>query len=145
MPALRLPEPPTEATLADARRALEAQRHSLRQITDKIDVSEAALVQIVADSQCAINELQQERTVIENTMLQTMAYLSPIRRLPLELLRQIFLFNFEDYPCCAWVLCAVCTLWRKTALSMPKIWSKVCFCFASFRRRKKLSVQETGL
>jgi F-box-like len=122
---MRLPEPPTETTLAEARRALDSHRQSLRRITDKIDASEADLAQIVADSQCAINRLQRERAALEDTIFQTMAYLSPIRRLPLELLRQIFLFNFEDYPCCAWVLSAVCSLWRKTALSMPRIWSKV--------------------
>jgi hypothetical protein len=125
MSIIDLPEPATEATLADARRALEIQRRSLLHITGKIDSSEAALAQIVADSRCAINEMAKERATLEEKIFHTMAYLSPIRRLPFELLRQIFLFNFDDYPCCAWVLCAVCSLWRKTALSMPRIWSKV--------------------
>jgi F-box-like len=118
-------EPPTHLSLADARRALESHRQVHAQITTKIDESEAALQQIVADSKCVINNLESERAALEDKIFQTMAYLSPIRRLPFELLRQIFLFNFDDYPCCAWVLCAVCSLWRKTALSMPQIWSKV--------------------
>jgi hypothetical protein len=125
MSLLDLPEPPTEATLADARRVLQTQRQSLFEVNGKIDASESALAQIVADSRCAINEMLTERATLEDQIFHTMAYLSPIRRLPYELLRQIFLFNFDDYPCCAWVLCAVCVLWRKTALSMPKIWSKV--------------------
>jgi F-box-like len=118
-------EPPTHLSLADARRAFECQRHAHAQITTKINQSKAALQQIVADSKCVINNLESERAALEDQIFQTMAYLSPIRRLPFELLRQIFLFNFDDYPCCAWVLCAVCSLWRKTALSMPQIWSKV--------------------
>ena len=125
MPPSQLTEPATEATLADAKRLLEAQRQSIRCITLRIEQSQAALAQIVADSKCVIDQLEQERNDLENDMFQTMAYLSPIRRLPLELLRQIFLFNFEDHPCAAWVLSAVCNLWRKTAISMPRIWSKV--------------------
>jgi hypothetical protein len=51
--------------------------------------------------------------------------MSPIRRLPSELLRHIFMMNFDEYPCCAWILSSVCLQWRRLALSMPKLWSKV--------------------
>jgi hypothetical protein len=133
MSVFDLPEPATESTLADARRALVLQQQSLAQISSKINASEDALAQIVADSRCAINSMLKDRTALEDKIFHTMAYLSPIRRLPFELLRQIFMFDFETYPCCAWVLCAVCSLWRKTALSMPKLWSKVRSLFFSQR------------
>jgi hypothetical protein len=119
------PEPPTELSLTDARRNLHLQRSSLTTITKKIDAAELELAHIIADSRCTINEMQRERIALENRLSQTMAYIAPIRRLPNEVLRHIFMFNFDDYPCCAWVLAAVCSLWRRLALSMPKMWSQV--------------------
>jgi len=130
MPLLQLPEPPTLSTLADARRSLESARTSVEELNVKIEVAEAALAQIVADSKCAINELLRERAALEDRVFRTMAYLSPIRRLPNELLREIFMCNFDDYPCCAWVLAAVCSMWRRLALGMPKLWSKVSVLLA---------------
>lgn len=105
---LPYPEPPTTAALNDARRELDLQRSSLATLTERIDAAELALAQIVADSKCAINEMQQERLELEDQLSHTMAYIAPIRRLPNEILRHIFMFNFEDYHCCAWVLAAVC-------------------------------------
>lgn len=119
------PDPPTEATLQDARRELGLQRDSLSSLTSKISEAEIALSQLVSESQSAINDMQKERLALEKQVESTMGYIAPIRRLPQELLRGIFLFGFEDYPCCAWVLSAVCSLWRRMALSMPIIWSKV--------------------
>jgi F-box-like len=123
---LPYPDPPTETTINDARRDLALQRDSLVTLSQKIDQAEGTLAQIIAESKCAISEMQRERSVLEDKMFHTKAYIAPIRRLPNELLRHIFMFNFEDYPCCAWVLAAVNSLWRRLALSVPKLWSKVC-------------------
>jgi hypothetical protein len=122
---LPYPEPPTEATLKDARHELDLQQDSLKKLSKKIDEAEVTLAQIVAESKCAISEMQRERSLLEDKLSHTMAYIAPIRRLPNELIRHIFMFNFDDYPCCAWVLAAVCSLWRRLSLSMPKLWSKV--------------------
>ena len=120
------PDPPTEATLQNARRELSLQRDSLSSLTSKIAEAELALSQLVSESQSTINGMHKERLALERKMENTMGYIAPIRRLPQELLRGVFSFAFEDYPCCAWVLSAVCSLWRRMALSMPTIWSKVC-------------------
>jgi hypothetical protein len=81
----------------------------------------------VADSRCTIKQLQRERAALEEKISRTLAYVSPIRRLPAELLRLIFMTNFDEYPCCAWILSSVCSQWRRLALSMPKLWSKVWY------------------
>ena len=119
------PEPPTETTLNDARRELDSQRASLATLTKKIDEAEVALARIVAESKSSINQMLRERLALEAKVSHTMAYIAPIRRLPNELIRHIFMCNFDDYPCCGWVLAAVCSLWRRLALSMPNLWSKV--------------------
>jgi F-box-like len=120
-------EPPTASSLADARRLLDESNTSLANVDRKIEAAEAQLAQIVADSRCAIKQLQCERTSLEEKIARTLAYMSPIRRLPAELLRHIFIMNFEEYPCCAWILSSVCSQWRRLALSMPKLWSKVWY------------------
>ncbi|KAG6910716.1 hypothetical protein DXG01_008247 [Tephrocybe rancida] len=101
------PEPPTEPSLADARRILSATRSSVSEVEAKIEAAEAALAQVVRESKLLIDDLQIQRHALEQTLTQTMAYLSPIRRLPVELLRDIFLECFEEHPCCAWVLAAI--------------------------------------
>lgn len=125
MSFMSFPEPPTQATLADARRSLNETRISVMQMSSKIDKAEAELEQLVHDSKTIINQMQQERACLQEHLLQTMAYLSPIRRLPTDLLSDIFMWSFEDYSCQAWILASVCSSWRRLALRMPRIWSKV--------------------
>jgi hypothetical protein len=129
-------EPPTPTSLADARRYLQEATTSLADLDRKIEAAEAQLAQIVADSRCTIKQLQRERDALDEKISSALAYMSPIRRLPSELLRQIFMMNFDEYPCCAWILSSVCSQWRHLALSMPKLWSKVrhslrTICFPS--------------
>ncbi|KAI9568726.1 hypothetical protein HD554DRAFT_2204935 [Boletus coccyginus] len=125
MDALNYREPPTESSVAEARRALQAQRQELSQLSERITSAEDALAQIVTDRKGAIREMQCEQHALEEKVKLTLAYISPIRRLPHELLRHIFMFNFDNHPCCAWILASVCVLWRRLALSIPKIWSKI--------------------
>ena len=120
-------EPPTASSLADARRLLDESNTSLADVDHKIEAAEAQLAQIVAESRCSIKHLQRERAALEEKISRTLAYMSPIRRLPAELLRHIFMMNFDEYPCCAWILSSVCSQWRRLALSMPKLWSKVWY------------------
>jgi len=128
MSSISFPEPPTQATLADARRALNETRATVHDLTSKIDQAEVALAQIVHDSKTVINQMQDERTRLEEQLLHTMAYLSPIRRLPSDLLGDIFTCSFEEYSCQAWILASVCSSWRRLALRMPRIWSKARCC-----------------
>jgi F-box-like len=120
-------DPPTPSSLADARRFLDENNASLDLLDRKIETAETQLAQIVAESRNAINQLQRERVALEEKITHALAYMSPIRRLPIELLRHIFLMNFDEYPCCAWILSSVCSQWRRLSLSMPKLWSKVCY------------------
>ncbi|KAJ7205335.1 hypothetical protein B0H12DRAFT_1243469 [Mycena haematopus] len=125
LPPLSLQEPPTAAKLSAARIALEDSLKNASSLAEKICAAEAALAQIVAEAQVTIEDMLREKETLEETIVQTRAYLSPIRRLPGELLRELFMWCFEDHPCCAWVLSMVCTTWRQQALVIPRIWSKI--------------------
>jgi hypothetical protein len=122
---LPFPDPPTKDTLAGARRLLETNRTSIQALNARIDAAEATLARIVRESRCAIGDMEKERERLRKKELATLAYLSPVRRLPQELVREIFMWCFEEHPCCAWVLAAVSTSWRRLALRMPFLWSKV--------------------
>ncbi|KAJ7773839.1 hypothetical protein B0H16DRAFT_113382 [Mycena metata] len=116
---------PNAATLTAARTALADALDNASKLTDRIVSAEERLAQIVKEARNAIEDMQREKDGLEETIVQTRAYLSPIRRMPGELLRELFLWCFEDHPCCAWVLSAVCSTWRRQALAIPRIWSKI--------------------
>ena len=125
MHPLDLPEPPTQASIAHARAQLVALHESSQALEQQILDARDALARIVEERQAAIRDMERELAVLDDSVALTKAYVSPIKRLPHELLRHIFLFNFDDCAWSAWVLAAVCSLWRKVALAMPTIWSKV--------------------
>lgn len=127
MASLDLPEPPTQATITQARAQLVSLHDTSRHLEARIAEARDVLARIVDERTAALRELERELATVEDRVALTKAYVSPIKRLPHELLRQIFLFNFEDCAWSAWVLSAVCALWRKVALGMPTLWSKVCF------------------
>ncbi|THU89534.1 hypothetical protein K435DRAFT_821368 [Dendrothele bispora CBS 962.96] len=117
--------PPPSTSLAQARESLAQSLKSLDSLDNDIKQAEAHLADIVREAQCQINQMRTDKAVLEDTILKTKSYLAPIRRLPSELLRSVFMFSFQDHPCCCWVLAAVCSDWRRLALDMPKLWSKV--------------------
>ena len=112
-------------SLAHARQRLHEQQASAAQLTTQISTAEEELERIVTESRRAIQHLEKEKAAIEDSIARTLAYLSPIRRLPQELLAQIFTFIFDEFPVCAWVLGKVCSLLRRQVLAIPRLWSKV--------------------
>ncbi|KZT70500.1 hypothetical protein DAEQUDRAFT_667831 [Daedalea quercina L-15889] len=103
IPSSYLPEPPTHASLTEARRELSVRQQSVQALSDRIRAAEEELARTVAIAKGAILELEKERDELQARVAHTLAYVAPIRRLPHELLRYIFLLNFEEYPCCAWI------------------------------------------
>jgi len=73
----------------------------------------------------------------ENYITRHQSILSPLRRLPLELLYQIFDFfvppqvplnrpyNHDRWSDLPWGISQVCRRWRTITLSMPLLWSKI--------------------
>jgi hypothetical protein len=122
---------PTQGSLTVARDHLDALNNRLNTIRERIFQAESQLAQIVAESRCNIDCMAEQEREIAEEAKRYQAYLSPIRRLPEELLREVFNWSFVAYPCCAWVFASVCKSWRRLALATPKIWSKVC-CTCSF-------------
>lgn len=141
MSLLDFPEPPTEAAIAHARAQLTFYQDDSRALEQKIQDAKDELARIVDERQNAIREMEKELASLDDKVALTKAYVSPIKRLPNELLRHIFFYNFDDCAWSAWVLSAVCSLWRRLVLNMPKLWSKVCLRYSpSLARRARLTL-----
>ena len=123
---MQRPEPPTAGSRAEAQAQIESNKKKIQALSETITSTEDKLTQIINEYRCSIRALQRSKQELEEEVSLTLAYISPIRTLPHELLRHIFLLNFEDQPCCAWGVAAVCSLWRRLVLAMPRMWSKVC-------------------
>ncbi|KAH9475801.1 hypothetical protein JR316_0011361 [Psilocybe cubensis] len=81
-------------------------------------------------------ELETYREDLHTTLLQHRSVLSSQRKLPPEILGEIFLLaadgcrltwpptnaSADEMP---WLLCKVCSYWRTVAYSLPKLWSEV--------------------
>lgn len=117
--------PPTKAQLAEARNLLEKQESSAASLQDKISDAQRTLERLIAESQSAINELEERNQKVQKEIAVTLAYISPLRRLPNDILREVFYHVFDVKPSCGWGLAAVCTSWRRLVLNMPTLWSKV--------------------
>ncbi|THU95206.1 hypothetical protein K435DRAFT_798289 [Dendrothele bispora CBS 962.96] len=98
-----------------------------------------------------ISVLKHKREYLKDSVTNYRSLLSPIRRLPLELLTLIFLFRCRESENCfrfddfyiklpALVLSQVCADWRRVAFHTPAIWNDLYFRFYDhsdhFRRRK---------
>ena len=123
---MQRPEPPTAGSRAEAQAQIESNKKKIQSMSETIASTEDKLAQIINEYRCAIRALHKSKQELEEEVSLSLAYISPIRTLPHELLRHIFLLNFEDQPCCAWGVAAVCSLWRRLVLGMPRMWSKVC-------------------
>lgn len=125
------PDVPSSSQLSEAKDRLRLQQDESRALQRRICDAQATLAQIIADSKHAIHVLEEEKHRVENDIEHTKAFLSPMRRLPDDILQLLFWLEFEVAPCCAWALSAVCSRWRRIVLNMPRMWSKVSSAQAS--------------
>ncbi|KAF7300630.1 D-ser-dehydrat domain-containing protein [Mycena chlorophos] len=128
-PAMLLPpsfqEPPTTSSLASARASLVEGVRTTQLLGSQIVAAKDRLVQNMTEAKNAIDDLEREQRLAKENVAQMLAYLAPVRRLPGDVLNEVFVWCFEEHPCVAWVLATVCRTWRRQALAMPRLWSKI--------------------
>ncbi|KAJ7644613.1 hypothetical protein FB45DRAFT_1021369 [Roridomyces roridus] len=70
------------------------------------------------------SELIRLRAERENVLAKLAAVVYPVLTLPHEITSEVFLRYLDDEPTCnPLVLSSVCSLWRKVALSTPRLWT----------------------
>ncbi|KAJ6459251.1 hypothetical protein C8R45DRAFT_843483, partial [Mycena sanguinolenta] len=84
-----------------------------------------------------LRELRNERTALSGFHSQNIRIISPLRRMPAEILGEIFswtlpsihdVFDTDDSP---WILTYVCRRWRAVAVSKSSLWSLITIDFSS--------------
>ncbi|KAJ7238558.1 hypothetical protein B0H12DRAFT_960866, partial [Mycena haematopus] len=82
----------------------------------------------IARLQCAMEELTRHRAELENFVRSHKHIISAQRRLPNEILLEIFehcvdpLAPLEPRCNVSWIISQVCSLWRVLALRSPPLW-----------------------
>lgn len=127
---LRSNDPPRESELAQMHAATA--HHTARLSSLDLQISQL---------QNMLKHLETERQRIAGTVDELRLVSSPCRRLPDDILSEVFLacidnsedfeMNFEkvdslDVTHMPWVLARVCSRWRAVTVSFPQLWSSIC-------------------
>ena len=86
---------------------------------------QSRLVQSRRQTDMAIAKIQDKVSVLEQRNLYASSLFAPIRRLPAEILSEIFLLAFIVSGCSALRLMRVCRFWRLVLLTTPRFWSTI--------------------
>ncbi|KAJ6594646.1 hypothetical protein B0H19DRAFT_908650, partial [Mycena capillaripes] len=83
----------------------------------------------IANLQKAIDKLAEERESLGAYVEAHRALISPVRRLPLDIIQEIFLACLPTHRNCVMsaykapiLLGRICSLWRAISLSTPRLW-----------------------
>ncbi|KAJ7114047.1 hypothetical protein C8R44DRAFT_984599 [Mycena epipterygia] len=88
-----------------------------------------------------LKAMEEERTLLSLSLAQNSAILSPLRRMPPEVLCEIFSWTLPttieavvrgrlDVTDSPWVLGYICSRWRAIALSFPSLWALVAIDYS---------------
>lgn len=76
--------------------------------------------------EATINSLLDQERELEVKIAKAQAFFAPIRKMPDELLGDVFLIIWASGDKkCAWKLATVNRKWRNVALSIPRLWSTI--------------------
>ncbi|KAJ6526945.1 hypothetical protein DFH09DRAFT_1328277 [Mycena vulgaris] len=86
----------------------------------------------ITEMQKAIDELKTERDSLAGYVRAHQALISPVRRLPPDILTEIFLACIPTHRNCVMsareapvILGRICSSWRATSLSAPRLWARL--------------------
>lgn len=101
----------------------------------KMDSDLAQLDGKIDQVQATLDDFQKKRQVLSDVCYQHRALLSPIKRLPHEILSEILILSLPDldmyniftFRRVVMLPAIICMHWRDVALSTPRLWSSVSF------------------
>ncbi|KAK0430396.1 hypothetical protein EV421DRAFT_307437 [Armillaria borealis] len=115
--------------IRDSLSSLSAKSAHLRDIIAEQDEAIAMLSLILDYYEDAREEMLCEQSRVQDLVERhRRALSSPIRRLPIDIMREIFLLassNAADVTDFAWIATHTCTEWRDIATQTPILWSKI--------------------
>ncbi|KAJ7609006.1 hypothetical protein FB45DRAFT_1067046 [Roridomyces roridus] len=109
-----------------------AERAFLQAVASKSAVRLTCLDEEISRLKDRLGQLEAERSQLAGYHSQNVAILSPLRRMPHEILTEIFLWTLPpaasnpDVNESPWVLGQISSRWRAISLSTPSLWSAAC-------------------
>ncbi|KAJ7030109.1 hypothetical protein C8F04DRAFT_1042753 [Mycena alexandri] len=112
---------PSDEEILDIRTLLIEPKSRLKRLDDKI-----------ADLQKTIDSLTEEHASVRSFVDAHDALLSPVRRLPLDIIQEIFVACLPTHRNCVMsaveaplLLGRICSAWRAISLSTPRLWARL--------------------
>ncbi|KAF7352510.1 hypothetical protein MVEN_01215900 [Mycena venus] len=122
----------------------------------RVDARLADLDEEIGRLEDRLQQLEAERTSLSHYRAQNLAILSPLRRIPFEVLAEIFLctlssawywvdFGGARVTESPWLLTHISRRWRAVPCSTPSLWSVVDLCFGADTNPVSLSMVEAQM
>ncbi|KAG8822439.1 hypothetical protein FRC19_005962 [Serendipita sp. 401] len=119
---------PTPAQIAEAKKFIAEQTNNCASIRAEYAKQKKVLIQIRGRLEAS-----------EKLLLERQASISPIRRVPQEVLSMIFLIHTIEHSQSTWTLMHVCRTWRLAALTTPSLWTRIKLITVSRKEKKSKS------
>ncbi|KAH7345610.1 hypothetical protein B0J17DRAFT_640529 [Rhizoctonia solani] len=116
---------PSKAQVSEARLTIAHCEEELNMLSCQIAAEESKVAKLLKEAHERLTALRAKKTTNQKKIENARAILSPIRSMPPELLGNVFIYAFEADPLVAWRLAAVCSAWRRQALSTCLIWTRL--------------------
>ncbi|KAG9055338.1 hypothetical protein FS842_002487 [Serendipita sp. 407] len=116
---------PTPVQITEAKRFITEQTNRCASIRSEYLEQLKALIRI-----------QERLLASQKLLLERQATISPIRRLPQEVLSMVFLIHTTENRQSNWTLMHVCRAWRFAALTTPALWTRIQLTTLSRREKK---------
>jgi hypothetical protein len=122
-------EIPTDI-LATNRPPLDPEILCIQSVISEELIRKACLDARIASLTASLDKLTKDRDVLEGEIHEHRGALSPLRRLPTELISLIFVFTRPSAGNPApWTVSQVCRRWRAISISQPSFWTSVVLDF----------------
>ncbi|KIO31900.1 hypothetical protein M407DRAFT_19161 [Tulasnella calospora MUT 4182] len=117
---------PNAAESAVGRQIIQDAQNSLVTIHSRVEDERMKFQELKALHEATISSLLDQERELTSRIARARAFFAPIRKMPDELLGDVFLIIWATGDKkCAWKLATVNRKWRNVALSIPRLWSTI--------------------
>ena len=117
---------PSPQQISQAKANVEKYGVEVSNIQTQIQAEDENIAALIQAHESTVKSLKARKRELQDKISFARAYLAPIRKLPNELLAEVFLIIFAqgDHKC-GWTLSRVSQRWRRLALSLHVLWSSI--------------------
>ncbi|KAF8674922.1 hypothetical protein RHS04_07024 [Rhizoctonia solani] len=117
---------PDSATRTAMGSSIKQSESTIDAMAEKINMLEITLAKLMAETKSQMDALVDQKRTLEKDVASAKGYLAPrVRKLPSDILSDIFMLLLDSDPLVPWTLSAVNKQWRAAALTTPRLWSRI--------------------